>query len=323
MIAITAIEITDKFSLVEVPEAKADEVIAAIKASTIKGKKATVRRARRSVGIPVGFYALRKQMSATGALEVLLDPAYAPVEIPAPHGLVRLPVVGIVIDFFAFSAQAQDKPKPPPAWHQGKPPAQAESKLAPHPGKMTETPASEIPISKLKLPAGFKAEIWATGLPGGRAMALSEDGKKVYVGTRVIGRVYEVTDEGSKRTVRVVVDKLTQPAGVAMKDGNLYVFAIDKVLRFDGIAAFVRNNAIDFVVIGPEDPLAAGLAALVEQAPVRRADAHLRQPVLVEEHDVLVVDLLDEDVRRHVLRRRRVEAQPRLHHAATLARPGQ
>jgi phosphoribosylamine---glycine ligase len=29
---------------------------------------------------------------------------------------------------------------------------------------------------------------------------------------------------------------------------------------FDGITRFVRNNAIDFVVIGPEDPLAAGLA---------------------------------------------------------------
>ena len=137
---------------------------------------------------------------------------------------------------FAAPALSQDKPKPPPAWHQGKPAAQAESKLAPHAGKMTETPASEIPIDKLKLPAGFKAELWASGLPGGRAMAASEDGKKIYVGTRVIGRVYEVTDEGSKRTVRVVVDKLTQPAGVAYKDGALYVFAIDKVLRFDGIA---------------------------------------------------------------------------------------
>ena len=54
-----------------------------------------------------------------------------------------------------------------------------DSKLAPHAGKMTETPASEIPIDKLKAPPGFKVELWATGLPGGRAMALSEDGKKV------------------------------------------------------------------------------------------------------------------------------------------------
>jgi glucose/arabinose dehydrogenase len=137
---------------------------------------------------------------------------------------------------FASTALSQDKPAPPPAWKQGMPAKMKDSKLAPHPGKMTETPAGEIPISKLKLPAGFKAQVWASGLPGGRAMALSDDGKKVYVGTRVIGRVYEVTDEGAKRSVRVVVDKLTQPAGVAFKDGALWVFAIDKVLKFDGIA---------------------------------------------------------------------------------------
>jgi glucose/arabinose dehydrogenase len=122
------------------------------------------------------------------------------------------------------------------AWKQGMPEKMKDSKLAPHAGKLTETPASEIPVGKLKAPRGFKAELWASGLPGGRAMALSEDGKKVYVGTRGIGRVYEVTDEGSKRTVRVVAEKLTQPAGVAYKDGALYVFAIDKVLKYDGIA---------------------------------------------------------------------------------------
>ena len=132
-------------------------------------------------------------------------------------------------------AFAQDKPKPPPAWHQGKPPAMADSKLAPHAGRMTETPPSEIPVDKLKVPKGFKVELWAHGLPGGRAMAMSDNGKKFYVGTRIIGRVYEVTDAGDKRTVRVVVDKLTQPAGVAFSGGSLYVIAIDKVLRYDGI----------------------------------------------------------------------------------------
>jgi len=39
-----AIEIFDRFSLVEVPAAAADEVIAALKATTIKGKKARVKR---------------------------------------------------------------------------------------------------------------------------------------------------------------------------------------------------------------------------------------------------------------------------------------
>jgi glucose/arabinose dehydrogenase len=135
---------------------------------------------------------------------------------------------------FSIVAHAQEKPKPP-VGAEGKPAAMADSPLKPHPGKMTETPASEIPVSKLKVPAGFKVEIWASGLPGGRAMALSDSKKKVYVGTRVIGRVYEVTDTGDKRTIRTVADKLAMPAGVAFKDGALYVMALDKVLRFEGI----------------------------------------------------------------------------------------
>jgi len=42
---IGAIEIADRFTLVEVPEAAIDEVVTALRASTIKGKKATIRRA--------------------------------------------------------------------------------------------------------------------------------------------------------------------------------------------------------------------------------------------------------------------------------------
>jgi glucose/arabinose dehydrogenase len=142
----------------------------------------------------------------------------------------------------ATAAYAQ--PKPPPAWQQGKPPAMADSKLAPLAGRNTETPASDIPIDKVKLPKGFTAEIWATGMPGGRAMARGESGK-IYLGTRGMGRVYEVTDEGGRRTTRVVVDKLTQPAGVAMKGGSLYVMAIDKVLRYDGIEKNPNVQPVD------------------------------------------------------------------------------
>ena len=76
-------------------------------------------------------------------------------------------------------------------------------------------------------------------------MAISDDGRKLWVGTRQIGRVYEVTDTGDKRTVRTIAEKLTQPAGVAYKDGALYVFAIDKVLKFDGI--------VDKPEVQPED----------------------------------------------------------------------
>ena len=111
----------------------------------------------------------------------------------------------------------------------------ASSSLAPVAGKLTATAAADIPISKLKLPPGFKAEIWASGMPGARAIVQGDNGK-YYVGTRGIGRVYEITDAGGARTNRVVVDKLNQPAGVEFQNGSLYVMAIDKVLRFDRIA---------------------------------------------------------------------------------------
>jgi len=146
-------------------------------------------------------------------------------------------VHAVIIGALAFPvglALGQEQPKPPPAWQQGRPPALADSKLAPHAGKMTETPAEDIPLNRLKLPEGFKVEIWATGMPGARAMAQGDKGK-IYIGTRAIGRVYEVTDSGGKRSSRVVVDKLTQPAGVAFANGSLYVIAINKALRFDGI----------------------------------------------------------------------------------------
>ena len=132
----------------------------------------------------------------------------------------------------------------PPIWQQGMSGNMASSTLAPLAGKLTVTPASQIPIDKLRMPAGFKAEIWATGLPGGRAMTRGDDGK-IYVGTRGIGRVYEVTDGGSARTVRTVVDKLNQPAGVAFKNGSLYVMAIDKMLRYDGIEKNPSAVAVD------------------------------------------------------------------------------
>jgi ATP-dependent RNA helicase DeaD len=44
--SIGAIEVADRFSLVEVPEAMADQIIDALRNTTIKGKRVSVRRDR-------------------------------------------------------------------------------------------------------------------------------------------------------------------------------------------------------------------------------------------------------------------------------------
>ncbi len=149
-----------------------------------------------------------------------------------------------VLAFTVQSAFSQDKPKPPPAWHQGKPAAMAESKLAPNPGKMTETAAAEVPLGKIKLPKGFAVEVWADKLVGARAMTMNEDQSRMWIGTRGLGRVYEVSNEGGKRTHKVVAEKLTQPTSV-YANGALYVFAIDKVLRYDNATRGATGQPVD------------------------------------------------------------------------------
>jgi glucose/arabinose dehydrogenase len=144
----------------------------------------------------------------------------------------------------AVPAAPVAKPAAPPAWQQGRGADQAGSPLAPVPPRLTATAPADIPLARLQLPPGFKAELWAHGMPGARAMVRGDAGK-IYVGTRTIGRVYEVTDGGGARSHRVVVDKLTQPAGVAFSNGALYVMAIDKVLRFDGIESNPAAAPVD------------------------------------------------------------------------------
>ncbi|MDX1528623.1 MAG: PQQ-dependent sugar dehydrogenase, partial [Gammaproteobacteria bacterium] len=121
-----------------------------------------------------------------------------------------------------------------------RPPELANSPLAPHAGRLTVTPPDQIPVDRIQLPPGFKVELWAHGMPGARMMTRGDKGT-IFVGTRHIGRVYAVTDNGSSRTHRIITEGHTQPNGVAYRDGSLYVAAINKVMRFDNIEDNLDN----------------------------------------------------------------------------------
>ncbi len=179
------------------------------------------------------------QQSAPSATPAAPPPAAAPAPAPAP---AAAPAAAKPAP--ATAAPAAKPAAPPPAWQQGRPAALANSTLAPVAGRMTATPPTEIAVDKLQVPPGFKVELWAHGMPGARAMVRGDKGK-IYIGTRGIGRVYEVTDNGNERTSRVVVDKLNQPAGVEFRKGSLYVMAIDKMLRFDGIETNANAQPVD------------------------------------------------------------------------------
>jgi glucose/arabinose dehydrogenase len=106
--------------------------------------------------------------------------------------------------------------------------------LKPHATPLTVTPPEKIPLDKIKVPAGFKVEVWAHGMPGVRMMARGDKGT-IFGGTRAIGKVYAITDKGGQRTHKVIAEGLKQPNGLAFKNGTLYVITVDKALRFDKI----------------------------------------------------------------------------------------
>jgi glucose/arabinose dehydrogenase len=122
----------------------------------------------------------------------------------------------------------------PRASAQGRPPALADSPPAPPPPRLVARAAKDIPIDKVRLPSGFAIELWATGLANARSMTVGSKGT-VFVGTRLVGRVYAVVDKGDHREVKTIANGLHRPNGVAFRDGALYVAELSRVLRFDTI----------------------------------------------------------------------------------------
>jgi len=118
--------------------------------------------------------------------------------------------------------------------------SQQDVNLRPHATPPTVTAPDQVPVDKLKLPAGFKAEVFSHGHPGARTMVRGPKGT-IFMGTRQLGRVYAITDRDGKREVKTLLQGLTQPNGLVMKDGALYVLAINKVLRYDNIEDRLDN----------------------------------------------------------------------------------
>ncbi len=154
------------------------------------------------------------------------------------RSLLLAGVLGLVTAAGAAIAQAPpgfsplDKSKPAAS--------NQDSNLRPHPTPPTVTALEKIPVDKLKLPAGFKAEVWSHGHPAARTMVMGDKGT-MFMGTRLIGRVYAIANKDGKREVKTLLTGLTQPNGLAFKDGALYVFAINKVFRYDNIEDKLDN----------------------------------------------------------------------------------
>ena len=167
----------------------------------------------------------------------------------------KLAGIALMLGFCA-ATQAQQAAAPaaapaaPPAWQQGMPTGATLHPFAPH---LTGRPAADLPVNKLKVPAGFKIEVWVDGVPEARSLALGDKGT-VFVSNRNLANVYAIVDKGGKREVKTIFKGLKSPNGIVFNKGTLFIAERHRITRYDGIEDRLDNPPEAKVVIDNLDP---------------------------------------------------------------------
>src|SRR6202166_1159127 len=170
------------------------------------------------------------------------------------RSILALAAIVVVAGASQASAQQQQQPQnkplhsyqsgtkefwthPPDDWSLGDE-TEAQKGLAPPSGPPTGASEAELAamMKKIKLPPGFKIEVYAPGVLAARQMAWGDKGT-LFVGSFGLGNVYAITDNGGKKEVKTILKGLNMPTGLAFKDAALYVIAVDKLIRYDNAEA--------------------------------------------------------------------------------------
>src|SRR5262245_47703263 len=115
------------------------------------------------------------------------------------------------------------------------------------------TASADLPLNLIKLPPGFKIEVYASGVTNARELAIGPKGT-VFVGSRNKpdgDKVYAVVDRNGDQKadqVLVIAKGLNEPNGVAVHNGSLYVGEISRITRFDNIEARLESPGEPVVV---------------------------------------------------------------------------
>ena len=142
----------------------------------------------------------------------------------------------------------QAAPLPPGSPLIGRPDTADAKRLAPVPAPPLAAAADKLPVDKLKAPKGFKVEVYASGMPNARSLALGDKGT-VFVGSRLQDKVYAIVDKGGKREVKIIASGLYRPNGVAFKNGTLYIMELSQLSKIDNIEDNLDNPPKPTVIL--------------------------------------------------------------------------
>ncbi|MFL6791729.1 MAG: PQQ-dependent sugar dehydrogenase [Bradyrhizobium sp.] len=200
----------------------------------------------------------------------------------APRSLL---LAGAFFGVFTLAASAQQPANPPaagaapaaaPALPPGSPligrPAgnEAAAKLAPIAPPPIPAAPDKLPVTKLKAPPGFSIEVYAAGMANARSLAEGDKGT-VFVGSRLVDKVYAIVNKNGQRSVKVLASGLYRPNGVAFKNGTLYIAELSKVSKIDKVEDNLDNppkptliydnlpkdeaHGWKFIAVGPDNKL--------------------------------------------------------------------
>jgi glucose/arabinose dehydrogenase len=191
---------------------------------------------------------------------------------------IRLVLAAAIAGLLPVAASAQapialpSASAPPavvPGGSAGGPPAgnEAASKLKPIAAPAQATAPNALPLDKLKLPGGFRIELYAGGIAGARSLRVGSRGT-VFVASPSTGKVYAI-DEG--RAVKVIASGLHRPNGLAFRDGTLYIAEVSRISKIDNAEDALDNpgkpvsvyddlpkdetNGLRFLAVGPDGNL--------------------------------------------------------------------
>ena len=138
------------------------------------------------------------------------------------------------------------------------------------------TPEDKLPIPQLKLPKGFKIEVYASGIANARSLQLGDKGT-VFVSNRQLDKVYAIVDRQGKREVKVIASGLDRPNGLAFHNGTLYIAEGAQISKLEKIEdsldnppkpVVIYNNFLNhqshgwkFMGLGPDNKLYVNVGA--------------------------------------------------------------
>ncbi|MBI2209982.1 MAG: PQQ-dependent sugar dehydrogenase [Deltaproteobacteria bacterium] len=154
------------------------------------------------------------------------------------------------------------------------------------------TAPDKLPVAQLKLPKGFKVEVYASGIANARSLRLGDKGT-VFVSNRVLDKIYAIFERDGKRETKVIASGLDRPNGLAFHAGTLYIAEGTKISKLEKIEDNLDNppqpvviyddlpnhqsHGWKFMAIGPDNKLYFNVGAPcnicvppVENAQIRR-----------------------------------------------------